>query len=181
MCHSSHDSSFVDEKKTPLYRLHDNVRCNPSTNHNFDFHAKSVDFTNNQNNFLGSYSLNNNTHLYNDNMKYNEYLLNRAFIQSNIGRNQQNTFFPYNYTIDPLMYNPQIYKFNDIQNPKFTNNNFRSEDSDVKMIIDHIYLYIRDQNGCRILQKKIEEKNHEFLSKFYEKVCNYDLIRLKII
>jgi hypothetical protein len=38
------------------------------------------------------------------------------------------------------------------------------------VLVENVFLYIRDQNGCRILQKKIEEKNKEFLFKFYEKV-----------
>ena len=88
----------------------------------------------------------------------------------NLGRNQQNSFYPYLYSIDPLIYNPQIYTFNDSQNQKHLNNLYNSEEIEKKILLDQIYLYFRDQNGCRILQKKIEEKNQDFLTIFYEKV-----------
>ena len=45
--------------------------------------------------------------------------------------------------------------------------NFQSEE---KYIIDNVDKLLTDQNGCRILQKKLDEKNKEFMLLFYEKI-----------
>ena len=119
---------------------------------------------------LFSNGFNKYTKVINENIIPNENQLNKAFILQNLGRNQQNSFYPYLYSIDPLIYNPQIYTFNDSQNQKHLNNLYNSEEIEKKILLDQIYLYFRDQNGCRILQKKIEEKNQDFLTIFYEKV-----------
>ena len=176
-CPTSHDSSFIDDRKLPsstqIYRVNNETHQNQHFNPNIDFHAKSVDFTNNQNKCLFSSSKNLNLNTFtneNSNFKYNENILNKAFIQENIGRNQPNFNYPNNYTIDPYLQNNQFYKFYENQNfrPNQQINYFRQDDE--KNLIEQIYMYIRDQNGCRILQKKIEERNPDFLSKFYEKV-----------
>lgn len=168
-CPTSHESSFIDERKPPsttqLYRLPpEHILSNKNTAQNNDFHAKSVDFTNNPNKL---YSTNPNSNHMNQNI-----FLHRATFQPNSGRRNFN-IFPYNQVIDTINNNPQFYKFYETAHQNYPPNNyFRTEDPDKKVLIDQIYLYIRDQNGCRILQKKIEEKNEEFLYKFYEKVSN---------
>lgn len=45
--------------------------------------------------------------------------------------------------------------------------NFQSEE---KYILDHVEKLLADQNGCRILQKKLDEKNKDFMYLFYEKI-----------
>jgi hypothetical protein len=51
-------------------------------------------------------------------------------------------------------------------------NNFAkaSMKPDDKAILDNIFILMKDQNGCRMLQRKFEEKHSEFFAKFYEKV-----------
>lgn len=55
------------------------------------------------------------------------------------------------------------------QNNKNLNSiiNFQSEE---KYIIDNVDKLLKDQNGCRILQKKLDEKSIEFMTLFYEKI-----------
>jgi hypothetical protein len=170
-CPTSHESSFIDERKPPsstqIYRLPpEHTTPTKPIDQNYDFHAKSVDFTNNPNKL---HSMNHaSTNILNQNP-----FLHRATLQPNSGRRNYN-IFPYNQAIDPFVYNPNIYKFYETAHQQHPPNHyFRCEDPEKKVLIDQIYLYIRDQNGCRILQKKIEEKNAEFLSKFYEKVHKF--------
>ena len=171
---TSLESSFIDDKKiesaTNICRNNDIIRSTHHFYNTFDNHAKSVDFSNTQNKLLFSNGFNKYTKVINENIIPNENQLNKAFILQNLGRNQQNSFYPYLYSIDPLIYNPQIYTFNDSQNQKHLNNLYNSEEIEKKILLDQIYLYFRDQNGCRILQKNIEEKNQDFLTIFYEKV-----------
>jgi hypothetical protein len=50
--------------------------------------------------------------------------------------------------------------------------------NDEKYLMDNILILLKDQNGCRLVQKKIEEKNNEFILQFFEKVQNnlYEII-----
>ncbi len=41
---------------------------------------------------------------------------------------------------------------------------------DDKAILDNLFILMKDQNGCRMLQRKFEEKNLVFFIKFFEKV-----------
>jgi len=65
------------------------------------------------------------------------------------------------------------YNYENMQQPIFYENqqHFRTMSND-QALIENVFLYIRDQQGCRVLQKKIEERNKDFLYKFYEKVQN---------
>jgi hypothetical protein len=47
--------------------------------------------------------------------------------------------------------------------------NYQSEE---KYILDNIDKLLTDQNGCRILQKKLDEKNKEFMYLFFETIKN---------
>jgi hypothetical protein len=80
-----------------------------------------------------------------------------------ITKNNPNYFLPYSYVSEQMNNpNPGYYE-------NSNGNNYRPFNNDM-ILIENLFLYIRDQNGCRIIQKKIEEKNKEFLYKFYEKV-----------
>jgi hypothetical protein len=50
--------------------------------------------------------------------------------------------------------------------------------ADDKSILDNIPAILRDQNGCRLVQKRLETRNQEFIDSFYEKIKYYseDLI-----
>jgi hypothetical protein len=169
-CPTSHESSFIDDKKPPssthLYRNpRENVSKLQPFSSPYDIHARSVDLTNHPNKLI-------NSHYSGQNLNQHP-LFNKPHVQPLLGRNHVNNIYSYNNSIDPFSYNPQIYKFYQSQQQQYPPNNyFRSEDPEKSVLIDQIYMYMRDQNGCRILQKKIEEKNPEFLSKFYEKVEN---------
>jgi len=77
-------------------------------------------------------------------------------------KNNQNYYIPYSFNSEQATNYPVYYD-------NLNSNNFRPINNDM-VLVENVFLYIRDQNGCRILQKKIEEKNKEFLFKFYEKV-----------
>lgn len=64
-------------------------------------------------------------------------------------------------------------------NNNFTINNLASNVntstvniSEEKHLPDNFFVYLKDQNGCRLIQKKIEQKNYDFIMIFYEKVIN---------
>lgn len=44
--------------------------------------------------------------------------------------------------------------------------------SDTESILENLLVLIKDQNGCRIIQKKLEERNPKFFRVFFEKVKN---------
>jgi hypothetical protein len=39
-----------------------------------------------------------------------------------------------------------------------------------KSVLDNLLILIKDQNGCRMIQRKLEEKREDFISKFFEKI-----------
>jgi hypothetical protein len=41
-----------------------------------------------------------------------------------------------------------------------------------KSVLDNVMILIKDQNGCRMIQKKLEEKKEDFLHKFFDKIKN---------
>ena len=89
--------------------------------------------------------------------------VNRNYFPFNISKNNPNYCIPMIFTTEQ-MNNYQTYL-----DSSQLNNNYRSLNDD-NFLIEKLFMYIRDQNGCRIIHKKIEEKNKEFLDKFYEKV-----------
>ena len=178
MCPTSNCSSFTDDKramsnnkfninknfpdveKANLY----NVNCN-----NFvDFHAKSVDFTNIPSK-LNLTATNGFTKIINTN-NYPITNENRNYFPYNISKNNPNYFPPYSFTSE------QINNYQTYMESAQLNSNFRPLNEE-HFLIEKLFMYIRDQNGCRIIQKKIEEKNREFLNKFYEKVCHAKFIK----
>jgi hypothetical protein len=41
-----------------------------------------------------------------------------------------------------------------------------------KSVLDNLLVLIKDQNGCRMIQKKLEEKKEDFLKSFFDKIKN---------
>jgi hypothetical protein len=39
-----------------------------------------------------------------------------------------------------------------------------------KSVLDNLMILIKDQNGCRMIQKKLEEKRDDFILKFFDKI-----------
>ena len=101
-----------------------------------------------------------------NNFETNEY--------NNLQRNFNNQYTGtgnYNYLQDNSLHfknNVPIYdyKSNHI-------NQYKINLSDDKNILENLLIFIKDQNGCKILQKKLEEKNYDFNIKFFEKVKIY--------
>jgi hypothetical protein len=62
-------------------------------------------------------------------------------------------------------HNPPLKNFMPPVAPRFNLN-------DDKSVLDNLMALIKDQNGCRMIQKKLEEKKEEFLKGFFDKVKN---------
>ena len=172
MCPTSNCSSFTEDKRAISNNKINSVKNIPemekanmyniNCNNNFaDFHAKSVDFTNIPSK-LNLTATNGYTKMSNPN-NYPIPTVNRNYFPFNISKNNPNYCIPMIFTTEQ-MNNYQTYL-----DSSQLNNNYRSLNDD-NFLIEKLFMYIRDQNGCRIIQKKIEEKNKEFLDKFYEKV-----------
>jgi hypothetical protein len=155
-CGTSNGSSFLDEKKKLLLTtkggcVNNNIaKCESSTVSNgTDIHAKSVDLSNQM-----PFKTQNEINCYNSVM--------------------------YSHDGNPYTNNPYLaYSFcnaNNKTNIAYMNNkipiNMRFPLNDEKAIIDNVMVLIKDQNGCRMLQRKFEERKADFLAKFYERV-NY--------
>jgi len=90
-------------------------------------------------------------------------------MMGNLPRNYQNQYGTYSFCYDSNFFYKNSIPFFDYkcaQAPQQYKINYNDE----KNIIDNLLLLIKDQNGCRIIQKKLEEKNPEFMMKFYERV-----------
>jgi hypothetical protein len=59
-------------------------------------------------------------------------------------------------------------------NYQFNNNNNNNVNNmfDDKHILDNVLLLLKDQNGCRLIQKKLEEKSPEYAINIFEKIQN---------
>jgi len=61
-------------------------------------------------------------------------------------------------------------------NPEFVNNTnglnkiYINNCYDEKNILENAVACAKDNNGCRVVQKKFEEKKNEFTTKYFEKV-----------
>lgn len=168
-CPTSNTSSFTDEKKNisnkklncnKYYQDPEKINNHNLNRNNFDFHANSVDFTN-----IPPKLNHTVTNGYTKNLPPNIYPVqntNRNFLPYTVPKNNPNYYMPFSFNSEQVTNYPIYYE-------NFNLNNFRPLNNDM-VLVENIFLYVRDQNGCRILQKKIEEKNKEFLFKFYEKV-----------
>lgn len=169
-CPTSNCSSFTDEKRapTPINNKFANIKTFQETNKfqfqniptTFDFHAKSVDFTNVPSKL--NLTANGYPKVVNPSFYPPVTNSNKNIYTYPISKNNQPYYFPYNFSGEQI----NNYTQNYYENPNGINQ--RQIHNDL-ILIDNLPLYIRDQNGCRIIQKKIEEKNKEFLFKFYEK------------
>lgn len=146
---------------------------------NSNLHAKSVDFTN-KSPFKNGMKLNNGLPSY---LNLNPFLNPADYDHNNMNTSYQNNMYNGNYlsgnNISPYSFcqdNNVYYKgyfemFNGINN--INKNNIcpiKFNPNDDRNILDNALVLIKDQNGCRLVQKKLEEKKEEFLMKFYEKV-----------
>lgn len=88
--------------------------------------------------------------------KFNNASNNNNFIDKTMNGFSRNIYSPYNICQDGFFNNKIFHNFNNINNDNG--------------ILDNIALFIKDQNGCRMIQKKFEERNLNFMVKFFEKV-----------
>lgn len=165
---TSNGSSLLDEKKYFMKKDPQNQNQNiPTGNNNL--------FVNSQILTCGDKSYTSSIH--NNNISYTNSLDQSQFKNNNYVNNLQrnfninNQFGNYNMCHDNNYFyknNMQMYEYkSNNQKPQFKINlNLNDE----KNIIDNLILITKDQNGCKLIQKKIEEKNSEFLNKFFDKV-----------
>lgn len=157
-------------------------------------HAKSVDFNSNQSPYrLSNVGFNQNyisqkfitnTNIHSYGGQFNPFELENNGMMNNFTRNYQNQFGTYSFCYDSNYFyknNIPIFDYKCPQAPQ----QFKMNYNDEKNIIDNLLILIKDQNGCRILQKKLEEKNHDFMIKFFEKVnsvfFNHGILLILII
>jgi hypothetical protein len=149
-CHTSPSSvmNFEEKKINPNpVKSVSNLNNNSVNNcpFNFDIHARSFDYNSiNQNNLLHQ-------RFYFNSINTEPYY--HAVQCTNHNYSPQLIFNPFNQT--------QISNF-DNQNRQYCDEKF--------IILEKLFFYIRDQNGCRTIQRKFEEKNKDFIDKFYDKV-----------
>ena len=191
---TSNGSSFLDEKKYFLKKDQNipnnnnlivnsqNVTCGDKSYtsiHNTNIsHTNSLDLNSNQSQFRNNINFNQNLKTQkmftNNNIPsfggcYNQYEsneINNMF--ASLPRNFNNQYGTYNICHDNNYFyknNMQIYDYKNNQMPQFKINF-----NDDKNILENLFILIKDQNGCKLIQKKLDEKNPEFLSKFFEKV-----------
>lgn len=206
---TSNGSSFLDDKKLLLLKdqnminsnnNNNNPMMNPNnitccdrsylSNQNINLsHAKSLDLNSNQSpyrlsnagfnqNFIPQkFITNTNIHSFGH---FNPFELEQGML-GNFPRNYQNHYGTYSFCYDSNYFYKNSIPFFDYKCPQAPQQ-FKMNYNDEKNIIDNLLILIKDQNGCRIIQKKIEEKNPEFMMKFFEKVCYniHFLITIKI-
>jgi len=141
-------------------------------------HAKSVDFNSNQSQYrLSNVGLNQNfipqKFITNSNIHsfghFNPFELESNGMIGNFPRNYQSQYGTYSFCHDSNYLYKNSIPFFDYKCPQAPQQ-FKMNYNDEKTIIDNLLILIKDQNGCRIIQKKLEEKNPEFMIKFFEKV-----------
>lgn len=157
---TSNGSSLLDEKKYLIKKEQNMVNNNLCVN--------SQNITCGDKSYTSS--------ILNTNMSYTNSLDQSSMFKNNnqlitIPRNFNNQYGTYNICHDNNYFyknNIQMYEYKSNQKPQFKIN-FNDE----KNIIDNLFIIIKDQNGCKLIQKKLEEKVPEFLTKFFEKVKLY--------
>lgn len=192
---TSNGSSFLDDKKFLLIKdqnkITNNINQNNFTsleksylsNQNSNLsHAKSVDLNNqspyrlnghnfNQKFIPQKYITNTNIHSYGGYL--NQHELDNNVMMGNFPRNYENQYGTYSFCYDNSKYflknNIPFFDYKCTTQPP---QQFKLNYNDDKSIIDNLLILIKDQNGCRLIQKKLEEKNPEFLMKFYDRVKN---------
>jgi hypothetical protein len=162
---TSNGSSFLDDKKKIMMggQNYGMAKENSTLSNPNDIHAKSVDHSNQL-----PFKLNSTRNLYpsyNTNINYNSYMAN---LENNYYAN--NPYLAYSFCNENKN-NPTYFK----QMPM----NMKPINDD-KAMLDNLMVLIKDQHGCRMLQRKFEEKKADFLFKFYDRVLFY-LSRSKLI
>jgi hypothetical protein len=171
---------------TPLITTTENCsnsNISNSNNHNVnDLHAKSVDLTNQSPLKLNNY--NSSSYVYPNNQFINaDYDFSHS-MHGNINMNRNyitprnfmstNPMAPYSFCSDNnVYYKGYLENMNNNSANKSNISNIcpiKFNPNDDKSVIDNVMILIKDQNGCRMIQKKLEEKKDDFLLKFFEKV-----------
>jgi len=151
-----------------------------------DLHAKSVEFTNKSPLQISK----NSNGVFPNYMSLNQYVNNGDFDQSNTNTihnnmfngnfKSQNNMAQYSICQDNNVYYKGYYEnYNNLN--KIHSNNIcpiKFNPNDDKNILDNVLILIKDQNGCRLIQKKLEDRREDFLLKFYEKVYSSILHRI---
>ena len=119
----------------------------------------------------------------NNELKSNQYENNNTnfpqnnFINTNNMNSKSNFFFFNNFNKSQLSMN-SLHSLNSSNknkpNAKKNQKNFNGKNNPnkIKNYNEKLILMIKSQNGSKSIQKKIEEKNNEFTSKFYEQIKN---------
>ena len=116
---------------------------------------------------------NNNNHHHHHNHTISQ-IKNSGESINNISRASMPMFGMFSYIGGTSTYNPNCKSTIDDNN----NNNTNNTSSNNKMFSNKMLAMIKDQNGSKIIQKKIEEKNNDFLNKLFDNIKNnlYDII-----
>lgn len=153
---TSNGSSILDEKKLLMQKEKNLTINNP--------------LINSQNLTCGDKSYTSSIH---NNMSYTNSLDQSSQFKNNyitnVPRNYNNQYATFNKCHD----NNYFYKNKLMPSYEYKNNQkpqFKINFNDEKNILENLILIIKDQNGCKLIQKKLEEKNQDFLTKFFEKV-----------
>ena len=161
------DQNFNCENNN-FIQINDNYNEEEDEDNNIYFSPKDKN-----NNFTLNYINNNfnlvnknaNDNFNNNNLNNNNYLIQQNNLITNINENQQ--YILINNNINNNLTNNNIKIINN------NNHNINIEDEKINLeIISHAPSFIRDQTGCRLIQKKIDENpeisNEIFESLYYE-------------
>ena len=152
----------------------------------FNFNNNPRINNNNTQIYSGPYQINNSnigTININNELKSNQYENNNTnfpqnnLINANNMNSKSNFFFFNNFNKSQLSMN-SLHSLNSSNknkpNAKKNQKNFNGKNNPnkIKNYNEKLILMIKSQNGSKSIQKKIEEKNNEFTSKFYEQIKN---------
>ena len=152
----------------------------------FNFNNNPRINNNNTQIYSGPYQINNSnigTININNELKSNQYENNNTnfpqnnLINANNMNSKSNFFFFNNFNKSQLSMN-SLHSLNSSNknkpNVKKNQKNFNGKNNPnkIKNYNEKLILMIKSQNGSKSIQKKIEEKNNEFTSKFYEQIKN---------
>lgn len=80
----------------------------------------------------------------------------------------QNPFIPYYYQYQPNYQAPFGYNKNYYPNNSYAKEQDKLKDVDIEKLLTKIDFAARDQGSCRLLQKKLDEGDKEFINKVFE-------------
>lgn len=155
------DVSFSNKSSTSQINLSASQSKNSKNNQNFNL----IHNFNNQTNQISHFNLNamNQNYLIPQNLKASRH---NSLDFTNMPQNLSN--FPTNNNIVSMENNlKKLFTINNLN----IQHNFYNLLNDEKYLLDNILILLKDQNGCRLIQKKIEEKNLDFISNFFEKIA----------